>query len=167
MNIVDAIIQEYAYEAANTRKTLERVPEGQFGWKPHQKSMTLGQLVSHIAETPTWVPMMIQTDVFELRMEEYTPFQAANRAELLKTYDANVAQAVNALTGQSDAHMMAIWRMKVGDKVILELPRVAVVRSMLINHTIHHRGQLTVYLRMHDVPLPSLYGPSADEQTFG
>jgi len=164
MSIVDAIIQEYEHEAANTRRTLERVPEERFGWRPHQKSMTLGQLASHIVETPTWTPVIVQTDVFELKREAYTPFLAANRAELLKSHDDNVAEAIRALTGQSDAHMLAVWSMKVEGKVVMELPRVAVVRSMLINHTVHNRGQLTVYLRMHDVPLPSLYGPSADEQ---
>ena len=164
MALVDGIIQELSHERIATREVLSRIPEDKWDWKPHEKSMELGRLGSHIAETYSWAASILEMDVFELDMESYVPFAAKSSAELLEAFDARVDEALSLLAGQSDEHLLATWKMVVGGNVMMEMPRIAVIRMFLISHTIHHRGQLTVYLRLNDVPLPSIYGPSADEQ---
>lgn len=163
MNIIDPIIGEYQHEAATTRRLLERVPEDKFDWKPHQKSMSLRQLVSHIAEISSWSGAVFDMDVFDLD-PNYVPFAAQSRQELLDAFDKNVNDTVAKMTGQSNDRLMSNWKMTMAGNTVFEMPRVAVVRAFLLSHMIHHRGQLSVYLRLHDVPIPSIYGPSADEQ---
>jgi uncharacterized damage-inducible protein DinB len=164
MSIIDGMIQELQQEALGTRKCLERVPVEHFAWTPHPKSMTLGRLASHIAESPSWMNPIMDLDVFDWKQGDYQPFVAASREELLKTFDEAVANAVASATGRSDEHLLKTWTMTMDGHTIISLPRAAVVRSFILSHMVHHRGQLTVYLRLKEVPLPSLYGPSADEQ---
>ncbi len=164
MNIIDPIIGEYQHEAATTRRLLERVPEDKLDWKPHHKSMSLGQLASHIAEISSWSGAVFDMDVFDLD-PSYVPFAAKSRKELLDTFDKNVQETVAKMKGQPNDRLMASWKMTMGGgDTLFEMPRIAVIRAFLISHIIHHRGQLSVYLRLHDVPIPSIYGPSADEQ---
>jgi uncharacterized damage-inducible protein DinB len=148
-----------------TRRVLERVPDGQFDWKPHQKSMTLGRLAEHLAELPGWAKVSIQmdgTDMMVGRPADHVP--PATRAAVLELFDRNVSEARSALSGRTDAELMAPWTLRAAGKEVFTMPKAIVLRSFVMNHVIHHRGQMTVYLRQHDVPVPSIYGPSADEQ---
>ncbi len=164
MSINATLIADFKAEAALTRKVLEAVPEDRYDWKPHDKSMSLGQLASHLAENPSWVEGCV-VDVFDMAaMEDYKPFAAGSREELLKTQEDNNKTFETVVSGMSDESLAATYTMKSGDQVIMEAPRQDVVRMIGIHHAIHHRGQLTVYLRLLDVPLPGTYGPSADEQ---
>ena len=164
MNIIDALIQELQQESATTRKVLERVPREHFGWKPHEKSMTMGQLSSHLAENLSWCEGTMKEDVWLMDMATYKPYVAASTEDLLATFDQNLAKALDAMKGASNEHMMKMWAMKTPDgNTIFSMPRVVVIRSFVLNHTYHHRGQLTVYLRLKDIPLPQVYGPTADE----
>jgi uncharacterized damage-inducible protein DinB len=166
MPMSQALLPEYDHEMANTRKALERVPEDKFGWKPHQKSMSLGRLATHLAELTGMVPTALASESFDFAPpgSSYQPKTAASRAELLELFDKNVATARAAIGSASDAQLMAPWTLLIGGKALFTLPRIAVLRSMVMNHMIHHRGQLAVYLRLNDLPVPALYGPSADEQ---
>ncbi len=168
MNIIDALIQEFQQESATTRKVLERVPTEHFGWKPHEKSMTMGQLASHLAENLSWAEGTMKEDVWLMDMATYKPFVAANTNELLEKFDENLVKALESMKGATNDHMMKMWAMKTPDgNTIFSMPRVVVIRSFVLNHTYHHRGQLTVYLRLKDVPLPQVYGPTADETQMG
>ena len=164
MSIVGDMLGELVYESANTRKLLERVPEEFIGWQPHPKSMTLGQLSSHLAEIPQWVKSIVTDEEMEFDPEQYVPTIYTTNAELLKTHDAAVEDAKKALDGMTDDQLNVIWRLKTPKQILCEMPRGVVLRTMVLNHAFHHRGQLTVYLRLKDVPLPALYGPSADEK---
>jgi uncharacterized damage-inducible protein DinB len=161
MNIIDLILPELGNEMATTRRLLERLPDPQFDWKPHAKSMTLGRLATHIAEIPGWVGSIVDKPGFDVG-GDYTPQVAASMAEVLAMLDRNVTQVTQALRPLTDATLMETWRLTKQGQPILEMPRLGVVRILLLNHLIHHRGQLAVYLRLLDVPLPSIYGPSAD-----
>ncbi len=163
MNIIDAMIQELQHEGIATRKALERVPEDKFGWKPHDKSMTLARLASHTAEIPHWAGVTLTTDEFVFDPAGYVPEVASTSKELVAMFDKYMAAAVEVMKGTSNERLMTTWRMKKGDQLIFELPRIAVLRTMILNHIVHHRGQLTVYLRLLNVPVPSIYGPSADD----
>ena len=163
MAIADALLGELVHEAAATRRMLERTPMDKADWKPHTKSMTLGRLVSHIAEISGWMGPTVNREEMVMDLASYKPKVYSNVQALLAGFDATVDEAKKALHGKTDAELMVLWRFKAGDKVIFELPRIAVIRSMILNHLIHHRGQLSVYLRLNGVPLPSVYGPSADE----
>lgn len=166
MNIIDGMVAELQHESQLTRTTLERTPEDKLSWQPHEKSMSLAVLGGHIAEIPKWVSIILGSDEIAFDPESYVPFVPATVAELLETFDNNLAEAVEAMAGQSNEHLMQAWQFRIGDQVMFEMPRVAVLRGMVLNHIVHHRGQLTVYLRLQDVPLPSIYGPSADEGQF-
>jgi uncharacterized damage-inducible protein DinB len=166
MAIKDALLPEFDHEMATTRKVIERVPEGKFAFKPHEKSMSMGHLASHIAEMPTWATTGITQDSLDMA-SGYKPFKAASTAELLEVFDKNVAGARNSIAGASDETFMKDWSLKRGDQILMTMPRIAVVRSFMLNHVIHHRGQLSVYLRLNNVPVPSIYGPSADEGSMG
>lgn len=158
----EALSLELELESKTTRKLLERVPEAAFDWKPHEKSMTLGQLASHLAENPSWVTPILEME--EMSVDgDYKPYLAASSEELLDRFDTNTKQAVEALKSQSDEDLMTLWRFVAGEEVKMEMPRAGVVRSVILNHSYHHRGQLSVYLRLKEVPIPSIYGPSADE----
>lgn len=163
MNIIDGILQEFAHENANTRKMLDRVPQQHLGWKPHAKSMTLGRLAGHIVEIPTFIKPIITQNEMVIDMANYKPTEFTAVADGLARFDKNIAEAASAMQGQTNDNLMKPWRLKFGDKVVFELPRIAVIRSMVISHAIHHRGQLSVFLRLQNVPLPPIYGPTADE----
>jgi uncharacterized damage-inducible protein DinB len=166
MPLNESIIAELQMEAANTRKMIERVPEKSFGWKPHDKSMTLGRLAYHIAENPQWVSAIVDKDEIDFASNDYVPKEAETIAELLKVFDDSLAGAVECLKKTSDEKLMGNWTMRNGEQIYFTLPKIAVLRSFVMNHTLHHRGQLSVYLRLLDVPLPQIYGPTADETNF-
>ncbi len=165
MTISEGLLPEYGQEMATTRKLLERAPEDRFDWKPHPKSMAMGLLLGHITEMANWSAVLTlnQMDVETLQ----APQPASSRAELLALFDANVAATRTALAGKTDPELMATWTLVRGRETMFTMPKVTVVRSILLNHLIHHRGQLSVYLRLNDVPVPSIYGPSADEPIGG
>jgi uncharacterized damage-inducible protein DinB len=164
MAMVDAIVMELEQEARTTRRVLERVPEDKFAWKPHPKSFSLGQLSMHIAGAQKVLAEMAAKDVHEIAI--IPPQEPTSRNQLLQTMDDSTAGAKQILGKMDDAKLPATWTLTRNGKTILSIPRVAFIRSILMNHIIHHRGQLSVYLRLLDVPVPSIYGPSADENPF-
>ena len=163
MRMCEALAAELQQEARTTRRLLERVPEGSFGWKPHEKSMTLGQLAGHVAQLPTLIIPALTDDEFDFAVAGWKPFSPQSTAELVEQFDANISATAEALNSQPDESMGQTWKLKSGDHVLFEMPRAMVVRFVGLNHVVHHRGQLSVYLRLLDVPLPSIYGPTADE----
>ncbi len=165
MTIGETFLAEFEQEAANTRKILERVPEDRFDYKPHDKSMTLGRLAAHVAELPGWGTMTLQTEVLEMS-PDWKPFIPANRKEILDKFDECVAGYRSALQKATDSDMGVNWSFKANGKTIMAMPRAAVLRSVVMNHLIHHRAQLGVYLRLNEIELPGMYGPSADEPRF-
>ena len=165
MPVNEQLLPEFDAEMANTRKALERIP-ADFGWKPHEKSMSLGRLATHIGEIPHWCGVTIDTAELDLAPPGAPPYQprsTSTRDEVLAMFDKNVADARKSLAGASDQHLAASWSLLMTGKTLFSMPRIAVIRNMVINHLIHHRGQLTVYLRLLGIPVPALYGPSADE----
>lgn len=169
MAISEALLPEFDQEMANTRKTLERVPDDKFGWKPHAKSGTMGWLATHLATLPNWTTTTIEQDSLDLAPPGGSPPPnpaAKDRKELLERFDKSVAAARAAIAKANDAQLMQPWSLLRGGKKIFALPKAAVLRSFVLNHMIHHRAQLGVYLRLNDVPVPSIYGPSADENAF-
>ena len=167
MAIRDAFLPEFDHEMAVTRKTLERVPEGKPDWKPHDKSMTMGRLAGHLAELNSLVPLALERESMDFRPPGAPPRQPnvmSSRAKLLEDFDKNVAAARAAISQASDDQLMKTFTLQSGGKTIFSLPRTAVLRAFVLNHVVHHRGQLSVYLRLNDVSVPSIYGPSADEQ---
>jgi uncharacterized damage-inducible protein DinB len=166
MAISASLLPEFDHEMGTTRACIERVPEDKFSFKPHDKSMTAGNLASHIADMPNWAIVGISQDSLDMA-SGYKPFQAKSRAELLEAFDKSVSGARAAIAGASDETLMKNWSLKNGEKTLMTLPKVAVVRTFVMNHIIHHRGQLSVYLREMNVPVPSIYGPSADEGSMG
>lgn len=167
MTIAQTLLSEFDHETANTRKVLERVPGEHAGWKPHSKSWTLGELALHIANLPRWGTMMLRQEAFDVGAPGGGPPKRVftTTAELLETFERNVAEERGVLASMSDADMMVPWTLKNGNTTVFTMPRAAVLRSSVFNHAIHHRAQLTVYLRMKDIPLPFLYGPTADEKS--
>jgi len=163
MRLADPILAELSHEMATTRKLLERAPQGQLGWKPHEKSMTLGRLATHISEIPGWVSSILDAEGFDVGASGYTPPTLATVAEIVQMFDGNTRRAAEAVKRQTDDRLLAPWRLTRKGQLILEMPRVGVIRTLLLNHLIHHRGQLSVYLRLQNVPLPQIYGPTADE----
>lgn len=164
MGICETLAAELRQEAKTSRRVLERVPEESFGWKPHEKSMSLGRLAAHVAELPELILPALAQDEFDFASGQFKPFEPKTTAELLEKFDRNISAAAEALRGQPDDRMGEIWKLRSGDHVLFEMPRAAVVRFVGLNHVVHHRGQLSVYLRLLDVPLPSIYGPTADER---
>jgi len=158
------LIDELTREAATTRRVLERVPEDKISWKPHAKSMSLGELALHVAQTPGGVAELISRP--EAEPPRFQRPEAKSRAELLTALDESVATAQSKLAAWSDSDLLAEWKLKGGGKTLMTVPRVGMIRSIMLNHWYHHRGQLLVYLRLLDVPVPSVYGPSADENPF-
>ena len=164
-NISQSLLREFDHEMATSRKFIERVPEGKGEFAPHKKSMTLSKLAGHLCEIPTWGVMTLAQDELDLNPSSgptYQPFLFTSRAAALATFDREMKKAREALANTSDAQMMTTWTLKSGGHVVLAMPKVAVFRSFVMNHMIHHRAQLGVYLRMNDVALPSSYGPTAD-----
>ncbi len=165
MGLSASMLPEFDHEMANTRKTLERIPEDKLDWKPHEKSTTLRGLGTHLANLVSWTVHVIEKAELDA-MPGGNPLRAKpieSVPEALETFDRNVAAARAAIQGASDEHLMKPWTLLVNGRTIFTQPRAGVLRGMILNHTIHHRAQLSVYLRLNDVPVPALYGPSADE----
>jgi uncharacterized damage-inducible protein DinB len=170
MGLSESLLPEFDNEMAGTRKTLERVPYEKFDWKPHEKSTAMGGLATHLSNIPTWAGYTIDQDSLDLAPggQPMPPMEMPkSQVELLATFDDNVAKARAAIAGASDEEMFKPWTLMTNGKKILTLPKIAVLRSFVMNHLIHHRAQLGVYLRLNDIPVPSIYGPSADENPFG
>jgi uncharacterized damage-inducible protein DinB len=164
VKMTDLFLGELERETASTRRTLERVPEGRYDWKPHDKSMVLGYLAELVARLPSWTVFTIKQDSLDLATYKSQPLRT-NR-ELLKEFDSSVAAAREALANTTDEHLLKPWQLQIGGRAVLEQPRHVVLRDSVFSHLAHHRGQLTVYLRLLDLPVPAIYGPSADEKTF-
>jgi hypothetical protein len=169
MTITESFLAELEREIPRTRRALEQVPTGRHDWKPHEKSMPLGYLAGLVATLPSWAYFTIMQDELDIRpvgKEPYTMPEWSTTADLLKIYDDAVGQAREALGGTNDEHLMKPWRFVVAGRVMAEDPRHVVLRDTVFNHIAHHRGQLTVYLRLNEKTVPAIYGPSADERPF-
>jgi uncharacterized damage-inducible protein DinB len=164
MSFSQSLLPEFDEEMKNTRKILECVPDGKFEYQPHPKSMQMGRLATHVAEMPSWATTTLTTEV--LSLEGFTPTIITTQAELLKLFDKNVAEAREKIAAASDADWQVSWSMNFQGKTIMTMPRAAVVRSVVMNHLIHHRAQLGVFLRLNEIAIPGMYGPSADEMKF-
>lgn len=162
MTVPELFLTEFDEEIPGARRMLERVPEASFSWKPHDKSMTLGRLASHVADLPQRCTAIVTTDAL-VRSPGFTPYIAATASELVEHFDTVSAEARTALASLRDDQLSVIWSIKMGDRVITSLPRAMALRRVFMDHLIHHRGQLSVYLRLLDVPIPGMYGPSADD----
>jgi uncharacterized damage-inducible protein DinB len=163
MKMTDLFLAELEREAAATRRVVERVPDGRYDWKPHEKSMKFGYLAELCARLPSWPVFMIKQDELELTTYKQEPLRTSS--DLVQALDRGVAESREALANTTDEHLMKSWRMLVGGKIVSEQPRYIALRDGVFNHLAHHRGQQTVYLRLNDVPVPSIYGPS-DEGDF-
>jgi len=169
MKLTKFFLGQLEREAEGTRKALERMPEGKNDWKPHEKSMDIGYLAALVAKMPSWIAMMIEQEEldFAKRSESsFVPRQQLTRAELVRMLDESVAEARAALQKTNDDHLMKLWRFRVGERVVSEEPRHVMIQDSVFNHLCHHRGQLTVYLRLAGASVPAIYGPSADEGKF-
>jgi uncharacterized damage-inducible protein DinB len=163
MPFSETLLPEFDEEMKNTRKLLECVPDGKFGYQPHPKSMNLGRLATHVAELPSWTNSALDLEVLELG-PDFKPHFATTKAELLEMFDKAVAAARPKIVAASDEDWEKIWTFKWEGKTVMSMPRSAVMRGTIMNHLIHHRAQLGVYLRLNDVIIPGMYGPSADEK---
>jgi uncharacterized damage-inducible protein DinB len=164
MMIRDALLPEFDQETATTRRLIERIPDDKLSFKPHPKSMDMATLATHLSEMTSWAVDTIEKDSFDLAgFDPAARRIAASRAELLERFDKAVANARAALAKAEDGQLMQPWSLKSGEKVFFTMPKVVVLRSFVFNHCVHHRGQLSVYLRLNDIPVPAMYGPSADE----
>ena len=167
MPISQMLLPEFDQEFANTRKMLERVPEAKLSWKPHPKSMSMGELATHIAEVPGWMGVTIQQDSFDIAPPGGPAYQrpdVKSHKEILDLFDKNMPVARGALAAATDEQLMSNWTMLRGGQKMFSMPKLAVLRSFLLNHNVHHRAQLSVYLRLNDIAVPGMYGPSADEK---
>lgn len=162
MTIPELFLKEFDEEMPATRRILERVPEASFSWKPHQKSMTLGRLASHVAELPARCATIITTETY-IRQPGTPPYVAGSTAELLEKFDTATSEARNALAALGEDQLEVVWSIRMGDRTVASLPRVMALRRVFMDHMIHHRAQLGVFLRLLDVPIPGMYGPSADD----
>jgi len=162
-NIASALVAEMEQEAAVARKCLERVPAEKFDWKPHEKSMTFVRLASHVAEMFGWTPPTLEHPELDFSKMDYKPAEPKTTEELVEILDKNVSEAIACLKNTPDETFMEDWTMRNGEQVYFTMPKIAVMRSFVMNHIVHHRGQLSVYLRLNDIPVPAMYGPSADE----
>ena len=166
MSYAETLLPEFDQEMANTRKVLERIPDDKFDWQPHPKSHTIGWNANHVADLPNWLVMVLNTpslDIAPIGGQPYTSQKPGSRREILELFDRNVAAAREALAEVKDADVGRPWTLEQAGQPIFTLPRAAVIRSMVLNHLIHHRAHLLVYLRLNDVPVPGMYGPSGDE----
>ena len=157
------LAKEFELELAATRRLLERVPEGKLDWRPHDRSMHLGRLASHVVEVVRYGSLVIESDALDSTRRSQGPLDLGSRADLLERLEAYAEAFLGALEGANDEHLLAPWRYCKGERVIFETRRLNALRTFVLNHWYHHRGQLTVYLRLLDVPLPQIYGPSADD----
>jgi len=163
MSLSDAFIAELQYEAVSARKCLERIPENTFDWKPHEKSMSMSALAAHVAEMVGWIKDTVETPELDFAAMDYKPFVPTTTAELVELFDKNLSAANEALKNTSDSAMMENWKMRNGEQIYFDMPRIQVLRGFIFSHLIHHRGQLSVYMRLQDIPVPGIYGTSADE----
>ena len=166
MTFAQVLLSEFNQEAQTTRRVLERLPEGKFDWKPHAKSMSMGQLASHVAELTGWGAMILQQDSLDINPPGGPGFQPAlyaTTSSLLAAFEAGAASTRQVLETLADETLAQPWTLLNGGQTAFTLPKGAVLRAFVLNHVVHHRGQLSVYLRENDVPVPSIYGPSADE----
>ncbi len=159
----DALIAELKMEAASTRKILQCVPDGQYDWKPHQRSMKLGRLAAHVAELAGWMSMIMKTTELDFAKGEYLTPDVATTDALVAEFDKNVADSLAVLENCKDEDFDQMWSMRAGPNIFFTLPKKVVLRTFAYSHHFHHRGQLSVYLRLLDIPIPGMYGPSADE----
>jgi uncharacterized damage-inducible protein DinB len=167
MSIAQSLLSEFGQEKQHTRRMLEAVPENRYDWKPHEKSMTLGYLAAHVAQLPQWCVPACTADELDFDPPSGVKFEVpsfSSRAEMLEAFDQFCSEAEEAVADTSDADMMKPWTLKYQAAPLFTLPKIVVLRSIIFNHLIHHRGQLSVYLRLLDQPVPATYGPSADEQ---
>jgi len=164
---LEPMMGEIQQEAATTKRVLERVPGDKLAWKPHPRSMSLGQLAMHIATIPGGIAKLAQVDDFEINPANFAPPIPKDTAEILAALDASVKAAHEYLGGVSDSAALGNWRATLSGKEVMAMPRAAMLRSLMLNHWYHHRGQLSVYLRLLEAPVPMIYGPSADENPFG
>ncbi len=162
MSIAQSLLGEWDHEVANTIKMLQAVPDGRADWAPHAKSMNLGRIATHLAELPEWAGMTLHTPELDFAKFDYKPKAFTTTAENVAAYEANAKAARAALEAASDAAFMEPWTMRTGETIHFTMPKIAVIRSFVFNHQVHHRAQLSVYLRLLDVPVPGMYGPSAD-----
>ena len=164
MALIDGLLQELEQEAQTTRRVLERVPNEHLAWRPHAKARTLGELALHVATVPGSVAELVAKS--EVQAPQFSDPVPNDASELVPALEDSIAKAKTALSGMDDSTLLGTWRMLKGDREIFAVPRIGMLRSIMLNHWYHHRGQLSVYLRELDVPLPSIYGPSADENPF-
>ena len=164
MRLVDSLLMEIDQEAQTTKRVLDRIPEDRLSWKPHPKAISLGQLALHIASVPGSIAAAAVPDSMEA--PAFTQPQPKSRQEVLDAFSKSLSSAKETLNKMDDARLMSMWSLTKNGKVLMSVPRIGFIRSILMNHNYHHRGQLSVYLRMLDVPVPSIYGPSADENPF-
>lgn len=164
--IIESLNQEIQNEATTTRKVLDAVPEEKYDWRPHTRSMTAGILATHIATFPQGLFQAISAASFDISGIKEAPASLSNKNELLKTFDTGIQLVCQGLSKMSENQGMELWTIQNAENVIAQLPRVSAVKTLILNHMIHHRGQLSVYLRLLDVPVPSIYGPSADVNPF-
>jgi uncharacterized damage-inducible protein DinB len=165
MAIKDALLPEFDHEMGSTRRVLERVPAADLKWTPHEKSFNMGKLAWHISNIPNWIHATLDAPIFDLASmgDDMRSKEPASVDEVLKAFDESVKKARDKIAEQTDSAFLSPWTLKQGGQEMFTMPKISVVRSFVMNHIIHHRGQLTVYLRQRNVPLPALYGPSADE----
>ena len=159
----DSLLPEFDQEMAATRRVLERVPETALEWRPHPKSFNLGELATHLSRVPHWGTLILKGDGYDLASSGPRKPAFPTVSEVLAQFDANVREVRAALVEMTDGQLLQPWMLRRGDRVVMSVPRVSAVRGFVVRHVVHHRGQLTVYLRMNDVPLPPLYGSTADE----
>jgi len=164
MKLQESLITEIKEEAKSSARILERVPVKSFDWKPHEKSFTLSRLASHVAEINGWVTSVLDFDEMDFATYEYKPPEVTSSEELIKLLNENTEKAVLSLENVSDEEFSKMWTMRNGETLYFTLPKIVVIREFAMNHLYHHRGQLTVYLRLLDIPVPGMYGPTADEQ---
>jgi uncharacterized damage-inducible protein DinB len=164
--IVEPILHEFREEAATTRRVLERVPADKLAWKPHPKSMSLGQLALHIAKNPGNVSNLVRQDSFDISQGNFNPPQANSLEQILGAHEESVRAAEACLQEMTDERAQQSWRLLRKDQQLFSKPRISIVRTIMLSHWYHHRGQLSVYLRLLNVPVPVIYGPSADENPF-
>jgi uncharacterized damage-inducible protein DinB len=165
MALIDGMLQELDQEAQTTRRVLERVPNDRLSWRPHEKARTLGELAFHVATVPGNVAEFVAAES-PVQAPQFTESSPQKAGDLVPALEESIAKAKKVLGGMDDAKLQATWRVMQGERELLAIPRVAMLRSVMLNHWYHHRGQLSVYLRELDVPIPSIYGPSADENPF-
>jgi uncharacterized damage-inducible protein DinB len=165
--MLESILNEFREEAATTRRVLERVPPEKLSWKPHPKSMSLGQLANHIARVPGHAAKLVQQDSFDVLQGNFVPPEPSHLAEIMTAFEASTRETTDCLTKMTEQTAQEPWRLMRGSTEVFTQPRLAIIRTIMLSHWYHHRGQLSVYLRLLDVPVPVIYGRSADESPFG